>query len=111
MKTSVDSGNIIAVKRFPITEDDTVFGVTQQCYQLIEEMFYELMDRILQGKPLPVSTEMWKRKPYTRKELNELCYIGPDMPEEEVERRIKATTYRWPWAYTKIGNRTFILQS
>ncbi|MFI5130474.1 MAG: formyltransferase family protein [Chitinophagales bacterium] len=111
MKTMVDTGNIIAVQRFPISEDDTVFGVTQQCYRQIETMFYELMDCILQGKPLPVSSEQWKRKPYTRKELNELCYISPDMPPKEVERRIKATTYRWPWAYTKIGDRTFILQS
>jgi methionyl-tRNA formyltransferase len=111
MKAMVDSGNIIAVKRFPITADDTVFAVTQQCYQLIESMFYEIMDGIFQGNPLPTSNEKWKRKPYTRKELNELCYISPDMPEEEMEKRIKATTYRWPWAYTKIGNRTFILQS
>ena len=111
MKASVDSGNIIAVKRFPVTADDTVFGVTQQCYQLIEVMFYEIMDRLLKGDDLPSSAETWKRKPYTRKELNELCYISPDMSEEEMERRIKATTYRWPWAYTKIGNRTFILQS
>jgi len=111
MKSSVDSGSIVAVKRFPIAEEDTVFAVTQQCYRHIETMFYEIMDCILQGKPLPVSAEKWKRKPYTRKELNELCYISPDMKEEEVERRIKATTYRWPWAYTKIGNRTFILQS
>ena len=111
MKATVDTGNIIAVKRFPITEEDTVFGVTQQCYRLIEETFYEIMDCILQGKPLPVSAEKWKRKPYTRKELNELCYISPDMPQEEVEKRIKATTYRWPWAYTKIGDRIFILQS
>jgi methionyl-tRNA formyltransferase len=111
MKSAVDSGNIIAVKRFPITKEDTVFGVTQQCYQLIEEMFYGIMDSILQGNPLPTSTETWKRKPYTRKELNELCYISPGMPEEEMEKRIKATTYRWPWAYTKIGNRTFILKS
>jgi methionyl-tRNA formyltransferase len=111
MKATVDTGNIIAVKRFPLTDDDTVFGATQQCYQLIETMFYEIMDCILQGNPLPSSTEQWKRKPYTRKELNDLCYISPDMTKEEVERRIKATTYRWPWAFTKIADRIFILQS
>jgi methionyl-tRNA formyltransferase len=111
MSATVDSGNIIAVKRFPVAEDDTVFGVTQQCYRLIEKMFYEIMEGVLQGRPIPSSSEQWKRKPYTRKELNELCYISPDMSEEEVERRIKATTYRWPWAYTKIGNKIFVLQS
>jgi methionyl-tRNA formyltransferase len=111
MNAEVDSGNIIAVKRFPVSENDTVYGVTQECYKLIESMFYEIMDCILQGKPLPVSGEKWKRKPYTRKELNELCYISPEMPEEEIERRIRATTYRGPWAYTRIGNRIFRLQS
>jgi methionyl-tRNA formyltransferase len=111
MGARVDTGNIIGVKRFPVEKEDTVYSVTQQCYSLIETMFYEIMDCILQGNPLPASAEQWKRKPYTRKELNELCYISPDMTEEEVERRIKATTYRWPWAYTKIGNRIFILQS
>jgi hypothetical protein len=54
-----------------------VYGVTQHCYELIEEMFYEIMNCILQAKPLPLSEEKWKRKPYTRKELNELCEIKP----------------------------------
>src|SRR6185436_11249852 len=55
MKATVDTGNIIAVKRFPLKEEDTVFGVTQKCYGLIEELFYEIMDCILQGRPLPSS--------------------------------------------------------
>jgi methionyl-tRNA formyltransferase len=111
MKASVDSGAIISVKRFPLKAADTVYGVTQHCYELIEEMFYEIMNCILQGKPLPVSDEKWTRKPYTRKELNELCEIKPGMSEEEIEKRIKATTYKHPWAFTKIGNRVFKLEA
>lgn len=111
MKATVDSGDIVAVKRFPISKEDSVYGVTQQCYRLIEETFYEVMNCILQGDPLPLSPEKWKRKPYTRKELNELCEIRPDMSLEEIEKRIKATTYKTPWAYTRIGNRVFKLQS
>jgi methionyl-tRNA formyltransferase len=110
MKATVDSGDIIAVKRFPIKEEDTVYEVTQHCYRLIEEMFYEVMNCILQGKALPVSPEKWKRKPYTRKQLNELCEIRPDMSTEEIEKRIKATTYKTPWAFTRIGNKVFKLQ-
>jgi methionyl-tRNA formyltransferase len=110
MKARVDSGDIIAVKRFPLKEEETVYEVTQHCYKLLEEMFYEIMDCILQAQPLPVSGEKWKRKPYTRKELNELCEIRPDMSEQEIERRIKATTYKTPWAFTRIGNRVFKLQ-
>ena len=111
MKAGVDSGDIIAVKRFSINEDDTVYGITQHCYKLIEESFYELMNTILQNQPLPVTNEQWKRKPFTRKQLDELCTITPDMHEDEVERRIKATTYKTPWAFTKIGNHIFKLQA
>lgn len=111
MKATVDTGSIISVKRFPITPDDTVYNVTQQCYGLIERMFYEVMDCILQGRSLPVSGEKWTRKPYTRKQLNELCEITPGMSEEEINKRIRATTYKTPWAFTKIGDRVFKLQA
>jgi methionyl-tRNA formyltransferase len=110
MKATVDTGSIVSVKRFQLAADDTVYGVTQRCYHLIEEMFYEIMDCILQGRPLPVSDEQWKRKPYTRKQLDELCEIKQGMNEEEIKKRIKATTYKTPWAFTKIGDHVFKLQ-
>ena len=47
MNEGVDSGNIIAVKRFPVTGNDTVYQVTQHCYKLIEEMFYEIINDFL----------------------------------------------------------------
>lgn len=111
MNATVDSGNIIQVKRFPVSEEDTVYGVTQHCYKLIEESFYEMMGLLLSGKPLPVTNEQWKRKPYTRKQLDELCTITPEMSEEEINRRIKATTYKTPWAFTRIGKHIFKLQA
>jgi methionyl-tRNA formyltransferase len=111
MQNTVDSGAIIQVKRFPVKETDTVYSVTQKCYQLIEESFYEIMTGLLGGKPLPVTNERWKRKPFTRKQLDELCTITPDMTEEEIARRIKATTYKTPWAFTRIGKHIFKLQA
>jgi hypothetical protein len=33
------------------------------------------------------------------------------MSEEYIEKRIKATTYKHPWAFTKIGNRVFKLEA
>ncbi len=110
MKAMVDSGSIIQVKRFPVRETDTVYSVTQQCYRLIEESFYEIMNLIIKGGPLPVTNEKWKRKPYTRKQLDELCHIRPEMSPGEIERRIKATTYKTPWAFTRIGDHIFKLQ-
>jgi methionyl-tRNA formyltransferase len=99
------------VKRFAVKENDSVYNVTQHCYKLIEEMFYELMNGILNGQPLPVTNEQWKRKPYTRKQLDELCTITPEMTEVEINKRIKATTYKTPWAFTKIGTHIFKLQA
>ena len=110
MNAGVDSGKIIAVKKFPVKETDTVYSVTQHCYRLIEEIFYDIMNRVLQGQSLPVTDEKWKRKPYTRKQLDELCCIMPGMTEEEIRKRIKATTYKTPWAFTKIGTHIFKLQ-
>lgn len=110
MNTGVDSGKIITVKRFPVQKEDTVYGITQHCYRLIEESFYEIMEGLLQGKPLPLTDEQWKRKPYTRKQLDELCMITPGMTDEEIQKRIKATTYKTPWAFTRINGHIFKLQ-
>jgi methionyl-tRNA formyltransferase len=111
MKSKVDSGSIIQVKRFVIKETDTVYGITQHCYQLIEESFYEIMNLVLNSQPLPVTNEVWKRKPFNRKQLDELCYIRPEMSEEEINKRIRATSYKTPWAFTKIGGHIFKLQA
>ena len=111
MSTQVDAGKIIEVKRFLLAPDATVYNVTQECYRLIEEMFYEMMTAVLSGKELPVSGEIWKRKPFTRKQLDDLCHIKPGMDPAEIEKRIKATTYKTPWAFTKIGPHIFKLQA
>jgi hypothetical protein len=64
------------------------------------------MSGLLQGKPLPLSQEKWTRKPYTRKQLNELCELTPDMSPEEKARRIRATTYGDKvWAYIREGDQ------
>lgn len=93
MLSKVDTGELIAVRRFPVLDTDTVYSVTQRCYAEILHLFYELMTGILMGKPLPQSAEKWTRKPYKRKDLDELCELRPGMSEEEVQRRIKATTF------------------
>jgi methionyl-tRNA formyltransferase len=93
MLSKVDSGSIIAVRRFAILGTDTVYSITQRCYTEILHLFLEVMTGLLQGKHFPESRETWTRKPYKRKDLDELCELRPGMTEEEVQRRIKATTY------------------
>ena len=109
MVPKVDTGDIIAVKRFPVFESDTVYSITQRCYSDIISMFYEIMSLVMNGEKLPAPGEKWKRKPYLRKELDELCRLTPDMGEEEMERRIKATYYQQPWAFMQVGKKVITL--
>ena len=109
MASRVDTGKIVAVKRFPIFESDTVYSITQRCYNVILDMFYDIFSLIMYGEDLPASDEIWQRKPYLRKELDDLCRLTPDMNVKEIERRIKATDYIHPWAFMQVGNDIFKL--
>lgn len=109
MLAKVDTGNIISVKRFPVYKTDTVFSITQRCYALILHQCFEIFDCIIQGKPIPQSHEHWTRKPFLRKELNRLCRITPDMPIDEINRRIRATNFVKHWAFMQVGDNIFKL--
>ncbi len=63
----------------------------------------------MNGEILPTSNEVWKRKPYLRKELDELCRLTPDMDIKEIDLRIKATNYLQPWAFMQVGDEVFRL--
>lgn len=93
MEPRVDSGEIIAVRRFPVSPNASVHDLTLRCYGEIEVLFAEILERFLSAGELPATSERWTRKPYTRRELNDLCRLRSDMPQEEIARRIRATTY------------------
>ena len=88
-----DTGEIIAVRRFPVFQTDNVDSLLQRTYAHQLVLFYEIVQSILEGKELPKSTETWARKPFTRRELNELSKITADMEKEEIARRIRATHF------------------
>jgi len=108
MNSQVDTGNIISVKRFPIFAGDSVFSLTQRCYGYIIQLFYEVSSQILAGDDLSQSDECWKRKPYKRSDLQELCRITPNMSAEEIGRRVRAVTFpNAPGAYVEIEGIRF----
>lgn len=112
MDEKVDTGDIIIVERLPIFEEDTVYSLTQRCYAFVYIAFVKMLFLILNNKPLPRSSERWKRKPFTRKELNGLCVITKDMPEDEIRRRLKATTYpNMPGAFIELAGTRFVTRS
>ena len=93
MSCEVDTGDIIAVKRFPLLQSDDVLSLLSRTYDYQLVLFYEIVNLIITGKEIQVSNEKWTRKPFTRKELDELCKITSEMDEKEVHRRIRATNY------------------
>ena len=93
MATQVDTGPIVAVRRFPLAPSDSVLALTGRCYDAILEMYLEISSLIAADAPLPVAPETWQRRPYTRRELSALCRVTPDMEAEEVARRVRAVTY------------------
>lgn len=108
MLPRVDSGRIIAVSRFPLLASDSVFSLTQRCYAYILVMFYDLLLGFLAGRDWPDCGETWRRAPYTRRQLNELCRVSPEMPDEEVRRRVRATSYPgMPGAYLELAGARF----
>lgn len=99
MAAKVDTGKLIAVKRFPVFPTDDVASILARTYDHQIVLFYEVLGMILNDQPLPVLEETWTRKPFSRKEFNQLRQITPDMTAEEIGRRIRATAYgEWqPW--------------
>jgi methionyl-tRNA formyltransferase len=103
MAPSVDSGAIVAVRRFPIEPADTVLSLTQRCHAAIADLFADVLGVIARGEPLPSSGDRWTRRPFRRAELDALCRLSPDMPDDELRRRIRATTYpNMPGPYVEV---------
>lgn len=109
MAASVDSGGIIAVRRFPLFSSDSVLSLTSRSSVCLLNLFCEIMSAILAGRSLPKSDENWQRKPFTRKEMLDLFQVSPDMPKDEVLRRIRAAEHpHWHGAFVELcGERFF----
>ena len=75
MNPKVDTGAIVAVRRFDVVPGDTVYSVTQRCYTSMLPLFCEVMTQWLTSGTLPTSTEAWGREAYRRSELNALCRV------------------------------------
>ena len=93
MESTVDTGEIIGVKRFSMTEEDTVESLSQNTYSVLLSLYKDIISYIVANDSLPHCAENWKRKPYKRSELEDLATINTNMVEQEIEKRIRATYY------------------
>lgn len=111
MHELVDSGPIIGVQRFTIDASDSVFSLTQKCYSHLADLYGSVLERIDHEASVHPSNEKWTRTPYRRSELDELCRITKDMPDEEVQKRIRATHFPdKPGPYIDIAGSRFFFK-
>jgi methionyl-tRNA formyltransferase len=93
MAAQVDTGQIIAVRRFPVLPEDNVASLLKRTYENQIALFLEIAPLMAQGKTLPTSAENWTRRPFTRREFNDLFKITPGMTSQEIARRVRAVSF------------------
>jgi len=118
MQPKVDTGEILAVDRFPISPDETVKSLQDRTLARMLLLFAEFLrsgnDWIVGDHPsaasFPAGTRhQWSRRPFTRADLEELCTLTPEMDEAEMRQRIRATSYPGkPGARLKINGIEFV---
>ncbi|QJB56574.1 formyltransferase family protein [Pseudodesulfovibrio sp. zrk46] len=108
MEPRVDTGVIVGVSRFPVTEGDTVLSLSIKSYDAMLALFNQVLRQIAETGALPETDEKWTRAPFKRTELEALCVLDMEMSESEIHRRVRATTYPgMPGAYFEIGGMKF----
>jgi methionyl-tRNA formyltransferase len=107
MAQKVDTGDIIAVRRFPVYPQDGVAELLQRTYEHQIALFFEILGMLAEGKELPISDEKWTRPPFTRVQFNELFVVTPEMDEAEITRRIRAISYKHWQPYVVLKGHKF----
>jgi methionyl-tRNA formyltransferase len=107
MVSKVDTGPIIAVRRFPIHAEDDVASLLTRTYAAQIGLFLEIAQLMVENRPLPISTETWTRPAFTRQQFNELFKITPEMSKDEIARRVRAVSYEQYQPYMEIEGFRF----
>lgn len=108
MAEKVDTGEIVEERKFQVFDTDTVETLKLRTMVTMVSMFHDTISRLASGDTPQPSGLSWSRRPFTRRELNALTVIDASMPEAEVKRRVRATTYPgYPGPSVVIGGETF----
>jgi methionyl-tRNA formyltransferase len=110
MAEKVDTGGVVEERRFPVFDSDTVETLKLRTMVTMTSMFHDTVCRLASGWKPPLCGASWSRRPFTRREFNELSVIDATMSADEVKRRIRATTYPgYPGPHVVVGGEKFIL--
>jgi len=91
MEKTVDSGAIVDVEEFGITEDMRFTDLEALAYQTSLQQFSKFARHLaVSDDPLPTSPAKWSGKKTTQHDIDEMKKIVPDMTEEEILLRFRA---------------------
>jgi methionyl-tRNA formyltransferase len=90
MIEQVDAGPIVDVALFPIPADMAVLALEGLAYAHLAQLFWR-MARILatDPEPPPPLPIRWGAKKYSRRDYRAICDITPDIPKDELDRRLR----------------------
>ena len=94
MESKVDTGDIISTMNFPIDASETIENLHDKTRHALLNLFKDIIQKISENKSLTSSSENWTRPPFTRSQLDELARINFSMNADEVNRRIRATSFK-----------------
>lgn len=103
-----DTGEIIEERVFPVFPADTVETLKLRTMAVMLALFHDILTGLAAGNALPRTEATWQRPPFTRRQLDRLAVITPDMDAAEIARRVRATTYPgYPGAAVTLGGVDF----
>jgi methionyl-tRNA formyltransferase len=90
MVEQVDAGPIVDVAVFPIPADMAVLALEGLAYAHLAQLFWR-MARVLatDPEPPPPLPIRWGARKYSRRDYRAICDITPDIPKDELDRRLR----------------------
>ena len=89
MVADIDSGEIYAVRRFPVPQSVTVVGIQALALDELQVLLEDVLGRIRSGDRLTEAAR-WARSPTGRADFETLRRIPLDADSDEVARRVRA---------------------
>lgn len=116
MNSEVDSGQILKVARFDMTDDESVLSLLKKTHAAARALALSLLPDILTGGQATIdalckeNNEQWQGPARKVKELDALQKISPNITSEALERQIRATYIEGYPPFIELHGHKFIYQ-
>tara|TARA_Y100000593_G_scaffold92396_1_gene183905 strand:+ start:5648 stop:6412 length:765 start_codon:yes stop_codon:yes gene_type:complete len=110
---SFDTGDIIKVNRFDLTDKETIFSLTKKSHIELINLFYDVIDMVLTNKDNPHLIPRKKQsggRYISKSDFNKLREINETDSVDVIDRKIKSFFHPpYAGAFVKINNKEYSL--